>query len=76
MPYMMTLENKQKKSDVVILADQSENEELLLKLQKEISKEYNIKAPSVQFAKILELAKERLEELKCEDDDLGNSKQN
>jgi hypothetical protein len=72
----MTLENKQKKSDVVILADQSENEELLLKLQKEISKEYNIKAPSVQFAKILELAKERLEELKCEDDDLGNSKQN
>ena len=52
-----------KKSDALILADQT-NEMLLLKLQQDIGNQYNIKSPSITFAKLLELAKERLEEVK------------
>lgn len=61
-----------KKSDALILADQT-NEELLMKLQSEIGKEYDIKSPAITFAKLLELAKERLTEIQ-NDHDLGNSK--
>lgn len=53
-----------KKSDSLILASQEENEMLLLKLQQEIGNQYNIKSPSITFAKLLELARERLEEIK------------
>lgn len=53
-----------KKSDVVILSDQDPNETHLLKLQQEIGKEYNIKSPSITFAKLLELAAERLNEIR------------
>jgi len=53
-----------KKSDALILADQENNEMLLLKLQQEIGNQYNIKSPSITFAKLLQLAKERLEEIK------------
>lgn len=52
-----------KKSDSLILASQEENEMLLLKLQQEIGNQYNIKSPSITFAKLLELAKERLEQI-------------
>ena len=52
-----------KKSDTLILADQT-NEMLLLKLQQEIGNQFNIKSPSITFAKLLELAKERLKEIK------------
>lgn len=61
-----------KKSDALILADQT-NEELLMMLQSEIGKEYDIKSPAITFAKLLELAKERLTEIH-NDHDLGNSK--
>lgn len=53
-----------KKSDALILAHQEDNEMLLLKLQQEIGNQYNIKSPTIAFAKLLELAKERLEEIK------------
>ena len=56
-----------RKSDALILATQEENERLLLKLQQDIGREYNIKAPGVCFAKLLELAKERLDEIKKEE---------
>lgn len=62
-----------KKSDTVILANQEENEMAFLKLQQEIGKEYNIKSPSTTFAKLLELAGERLKEIR-NSDDLGDSK--
>lgn len=55
------------KSDALILASEKENEKLLLTLQTEIGKQYNIKSPSVSFAKLLELAKERLTEIRKED---------
>ncbi len=61
------------KSDALILANEKENERLLLKLQTEIGKQYNIKSPSISFAKLLELASERLMEIK-EGNDLVNSK--
>ena len=61
-----------KKSDALILADQS-NEMLLMKLQQEIGKQYDIKSPAITFAKLLELAAERLTEIQ-KDNDLGNSK--
>lgn len=61
------------KSDALILANEKENERLLLKLQTEIGKQYDIKSPSVSFAKLLELASERLTEIK-EGNDLVNSK--
>lgn len=54
-----------KKSDALILADQT-NEELLMKIQTEIGKKYDIKSPAVCFAKLLELANERLTEIKSE----------
>ena len=44
-----------------------------MKLQSEIGKEYDIKSPTIAFAKLLELAKERLIEIQ-NDHDLGNSK--
>lgn len=56
-----------KKSDAVILASQDENEMLLLKLQQEIGKQYDIKSPSITFAKLLELARERLDEIRNEE---------
>nr|DAW80109.1 MAG TPA: ParB protein [Caudoviricetes sp.] len=55
------------KSDALILASEKENEKLLLTLQTEIGKQYNIKSPSITFAKLLELAKERLTEIRKED---------
>ena len=61
------------KSDALILANEKENERLLLKLQTEIGKQYDIKSPSISFAKLLELASERLKEIK-EGNDLVNSK--
>lgn len=60
------------KSDTLILASGEENEKLLLKLQTEIGKQYNIKSPCVTFAKLLELAKERLTEMRKEDDLVGS----
>lgn len=61
------------KSDALILANGKENETLLLKLQTEIGKQYDIKSPSISFAKLLELASERLTEIK-KGNDLVNSK--
>ena len=61
------------KSDALILANEKENERLFLKLQTEIGKQYEIKSPSICFAKLLELASERLTEIK-EGNDLVNSK--
>lgn len=49
-----------KKSDALILADQDNNEMAFLKLQSEIGKQYDIKSPAITFAKLLELANERL----------------
>jgi hypothetical protein len=60
-----------KKSDAVILAE-DDNEFLFMKLQTEVGKEYNIKSPSTTFAKILELAAERLQQIQ-NGDDLGSS---
>lgn len=53
-----------KKSDTLILAHQEDNEMSLLKLQQDIGNQFNIKSPSITFAKLLELAKERLDEIK------------
>lgn len=53
-----------KKSDALVLAHEEDNEKTLLKLQKEIGDEFKIKSPSTSFSKILELAKERLMEIK------------
>lgn len=55
------------KSDALILANEKENERLLLKLQTKIGKQYDIKSPSISFAKLLELASERLTEIRKED---------
>lgn len=52
-----------RKSDVILLADQEPNERVLLGLQKEIGDKFDIKSPSITFAKLLELAQERLKEL-------------
>ncbi len=61
-----------KKSDALILADQT-NEELLMKLQSEIGKQYDIKSPAIAFAKLLELANGRLTEIQ-KGNDLGDNK--
>lgn len=58
------IREQSKKSDTLILASQEENEMVLLKLQKEIGAQFNIKSPSITFAKLLELANERLKEIK------------
>lgn len=55
-----------KKSDALVLAHEEDNEKTLLKLQKEIGDEFKIKSPSTSFSKILELAKERLMEIREE----------
>jgi len=68
------IREQSKKSDVIILAEQKPNEERLLKMQTEIGKEFNIKSPSITFAKLLELATERLNEIR-KNDDMGDSKQ-
>lgn len=57
-----------KKSDVILLADQDPHEEMLLRLQKEIGDHFNIKSPSICFSKLLDLAKERLNEIQKEND--------
>lgn len=62
-----------KRSDALILAGQEDNEMMMLRLQTEIGKEFNIKSPSTTFAKMLELAAERLREIQ-NSDDLVNSK--
>lgn len=66
------IREQSKKSDIVLLADQNPNEELFLKLQKEIGDQMQIKSPTITFAKLLELANERLIEIKKEND-LGGS---
>lgn len=58
------IREQSRKSDALILASQEENEMLLLKLQQDIGNQFNIKSPSITFAKLLELAKERLDEIK------------
>lgn len=55
-----------KKCDALVLASQEDNEKLLLKLQQEIGSQYNIKSPAITFAKLLQLARERLTEIKEE----------
>lgn len=52
-----------KKSDIIMLADQEPNEKLFLKLQKEVGDYFDIKSPTICFAKLLELASERLKEI-------------
>lgn len=65
-----------KKSDALILASEEDNEKTLLKLQTDIGKEYDIKSPSISFAKLLELANERLQEIKKDkENDMVDSKQ-
>lgn len=65
-----------KKSDALILASDEDNEKTLLKLQTDIGKEYDIKSPSISFAKLLELANERLQEIKKDkENDMVDSKQ-
>lgn len=53
-------ENMQK-SELVILANQDNTEEMLLKLTKEIRNKYHIKSTNVCFSKILQLAQKALE---------------
>ncbi len=55
-----------KKSDALVLAHEEDNEMMLLKLQQDIGSQFNIKSPSITFAKLLELAKERLTEIQEE----------
>lgn len=50
-----------KTSELIILANQDNNEEMLLKLTKEVQNRYKIKSTNVTFSKILELAKKALE---------------
>lgn len=65
-----------KKSDALILASEEDNEKTLLKLQTDIGKEFDIKSPSIAFAKLLELANGRLQEIKKDkENDMVNSKQ-
>lgn len=45
-----------KKSDVVLMAENEPNEELYLKLSKEISKNLDIRSSNIVFSKILQLA--------------------
>lgn len=49
------------KSELVILANQDNNEEMLMTLTKEINKKYNIKSANISFSKILTLAKYALD---------------
>ena len=53
-----------RKSDALVLASEEDNEKTLLKIQQDIGKEFGIKSPSITFAKLLELASERLTEIK------------
>lgn len=53
-----------RKSDALVLASEEDNEKTLLKIQQDIGKEFGIKSPSISFAKLLELASERLIEIK------------
>lgn len=56
--------DQSKKSDCIILASQEDNEKCLLKIQQDIGSHFGIKSPSITFAKMLELANERLTQLK------------
>ena len=53
-----------RKSDALVLASDEDNEKTLLKIQQDIGKEFGIKSPSITFAKLLELASERLTEIR------------
>ena len=50
-----------KTSELVVVANQDDTEEILLGLIKEISKKYKVKSSNISFGKILELAKKQLE---------------
>lgn len=65
-----------RKSDAVVLAAEKDNERNLLRLQKDIGNEFDIKSPRISFAKLLELARERLTEIKEgeKDNDLEHNK--
>lgn len=56
-----------KKCDALLLAHQEDNEMHLLKLQQDIGQQFKIKSPAVSFAKLLELANERLNQIKEEE---------
>lgn len=64
-----------RKSDCIILASQEDNEKFLLKLQQKIGTQFGIKSPAITFAKILELANERLTELNKNQYDLDGDNQ-
>lgn len=49
------------KSELIILANQDNNEEMLMALTKEINNRYNIKSANISFSKILTLAKYALD---------------
>ena len=57
------IREQSRKCDALVLAHQEDNEMALLKLQQDIGNQYNIKSPSITFAKLLELARERLTEI-------------
>lgn len=59
------IREQSKKCDALVLSEDT-NELPLLKLQQDIGSQYNIKSPAITFAKLLELAKERLEQIKEE----------
>jgi hypothetical protein len=50
-----------KTSELVVVANQDDTENMLLGLIKEISKKYKVKSSNISFSKILELAKKQLE---------------
>ena len=50
-----------KTSELVVVANQDDTEDMLLGLIKEISKKYKVKSSNISFSKILELAKKQLE---------------
>lgn len=50
-----------KTSELVVVANQDDTEDMLLGLIKEISKKYKVKSSNISFGKILELAKKQLE---------------
>lgn len=56
-----------KKCDALLLAHQEDNEKLLLKLQADIGSQFKIKSPAITFAKLLELANERMNQIKEEE---------
>lgn len=55
-----TIEEARKKSDLVILADAEKNQDEFIDAITTAKKQYEIKATSIAFSKILELAKEQM----------------